>query len=77
MKKQMIKSDESKLHLRYIHIYDFVRLVFFTVFSKICFSCLATHSERALLQKFIQPTLELVEKAWRGEATCTKRNRGI
>ena len=32
MKKQMIKSDESKLHLRYIHIYDFVRLVFFTVF---------------------------------------------
>nr|XP_058973047.1 uncharacterized protein LOC131799345 isoform X2 [Pocillopora verrucosa] len=35
----------------------------------------ATHSERALLQKFIQPTLELVEEAWRGEATSTKRNR--
>lgn len=35
----------------------------------------ATHSEKALLQKFIQPTLELVEEAWHGEVTSTKRNR--
>lgn len=28
-----------------------------------------------LLQRFIQPTMELVEEAWRGEATSTKRNR--
>lgn len=35
----------------------------------------ATHSEKALLQKFIQPTLELVEEAWRGEVTSTKRDR--
>jgi len=35
----------------------------------------ATLSEKALLQKFIQPTMELVEEAWRGEATTTKRNR--
>ena len=36
----------------------------------------ATHSEKALLQKFIQPTLDLVEEAWHGEVTSTKRNRG-
>ncbi|KAJ7388579.1 hypothetical protein OS493_036807 [Desmophyllum pertusum] len=35
----------------------------------------ATHSDKALLQKFIHPTLELVEEAWRGEATSTKRSR--
>ena len=29
-----------------------------------------------MLQKFIQPTLELVKEAWQGDVTSTKRNRG-
>ncbi|XP_068740410.1 uncharacterized protein [Montipora capricornis] len=35
----------------------------------------ATVSEKTLLEKFIQPTKELVQEAWQGEATSTKRNR--
>lgn len=35
----------------------------------------AIHADKALLEKFIQPTMELVEEAWCGEATTTKRNR--
>ena len=37
----------------------------------------ATDSEKALLRKFIQPTMDLVEEAWRGEVTSTKRDRGL
>lgn len=44
--------------------------------SSLIFLFTATHSEKTLLQKFIQPTMELVEEAWRGEATTTKRHRG-
>ena len=40
------------------------------------FFVLAIHADKALLEKFIQPTMELVEEAWCGEATTTKLNRG-
>lgn len=50
--------------------------LFDAVIKTLLFFSSATHSEKALLQKFIEPTLELVEEAWHGEVTSTKRNRG-
>ena len=35
-----------------------------------------TPSDRAVIQKFMKPSLEKVQQAWTGEAQAVKRDRG-